>query len=329
MDGANFNIILLGGGLLLLVILGAMFYLVSTLSKPAKEQKARLDKLKRHHRGGESISSPQGRSIRIQSEGSVLDNLLSKILPKPAEFQARLNKTGKTISIGQYFGFSGILLLVMFSVIYMVTSDLLMGSLIAIALGLGLPHIIIGMMINSRLEAFTKQFPEAIDLIVRGLKAGLPINETINNVGTEVTAPTGTEFKKITDAIRFGKSLDEALWATSERLDTADFKFFVITLSVQKETGGNLAETLSNLATILRLRQSMKLKVRALSSEARASAMILGALPFVMLGAILVTNYDYGMVLFTHPKAIIASIGAFFWMMMGIGIMAKMINFEI
>ena len=329
MDGANLNFILIGGGTLMLVVLGALLYLVSTLSRPAKEAKARLEKLKTRHRGGATTGSAEARSIRINKNATGFDALLNRIIPKPAEFQARLNKTGRQITIAQYFGASGILFVLLLAVIFLVTGNSLISLLIALALGLGLPHFIIGFMVNQRIEKFTKQFPEAIDLIVRGLKAGLPINETINNVGTEVTAPTGTEFKKITDAVRFGKTLDTALWETSERLDTPDFKFFVITLSVQKETGGNLAETLSNLATILRLRQQMKLKVRALSSEARASAMILGALPFVMLGAIMVTNYDYGIVLFTHPKAIIASVAGFFWMLIGIGIMAKMINFEI
>src|SRR3546814_6834106 len=138
----------------------------------------------------------------------------------------------------------------------------------------------VGYLVNKRQDKFLAIFPEAIDLIVRGLKSGLPVTESINAVGREMDDPIGTEFRRIGDDIRFGKTMTEALWAATDRLSVAEFKFFVISLSVQQETGGNLAETLGNLSGILRSRQQMKLKVRAMSSEGRASAMIIGSLPF-------------------------------------------------
>ena len=123
--------------------------------------------------------------------------------------------------------------------------------------------------------------------------------------------------------------MEETLWDTANRLDTPEFKFFVISLSVQRETGGNLGETLSNLSHILRQRQQMKLKVRALSSEAKASAWIVGLLPFIMYGLILLLNPDYGMVLIEHPKGNMAAMIGLVWMVLGIGVMGKMTNLEV
>jgi tight adherence protein B len=206
---------------------------------------------------------------------------------------------------------------------------ILLATFGAIILGLGLPHAFVGIKISKRTSAFTSQFPEAIDLMVRGLKSGLPVNETIASVAKELPAPTGVEFQRITDAMRLGKTLETALWDTADRLDTPDFKFFVISLVVQKETGGNLGETLENLSTILRSRQAMKLKVKALSSEAKASAWIVGCLPFIMEGVILVLNNEYAMGLFNNPQGQIAAVAGVIWMAIGILAMAKIVNFEV
>lgn len=141
--------------------------------------------------------------------------------------------------------------------------------------------------------------------------------------------PVGIEFRRITNSVKLGQTLEEALWDASRRLDTPDFKFFVISLSVQRETGGNLAETLHNLGDILRKRQQLKLKIKAMSSEARASAYIIGSLPFIMLGILMMINRKYVMVLFTDPRGLIfVGVGL---LLIGLGalIMSKMVKFEI
>jgi tight adherence protein B len=141
--------------------------------------------------------------------------------------------------------------------------------------------------------------------------------------------PVGREFRLITDAIKFGTTLEKALWDASDRLGIQEFKFFVISLSVQKETGGNLGETLANLSDILRRRHQMKLKIKAMSSEARASAMILGSLPFIMFGIIFLLNTDYAMDLFTDPRGRAMLVAVLLIMGMGILVMRKMVRFEI
>jgi tight adherence protein B len=166
-------------------------------------------------------------------------------------------------------------------------------------------------------------------LMVRGLRSGLPITETLGIVAGEIPGPVGIEFRSVADKMKIGRTMEAALQETSDRLGTAEFQFFVITLAIQRETGGNLAETLSNLADVLRKRGQMKLKIKAMSSESKASAYIIGSLPFVVFGLVSMVNPHYMAGFFTDQRLIIAGLGGMCWMGIGVFIMAKMINFEI
>ena len=195
--------------------------------------------------------------------------------------------------------------------------------------GLGLPHFVIGKMIKRRIAKFTSNFPDAIELMVRGLRSGLPITETLGIVASEIPGPVGLEFRTVADKMKIGRTMEAALQETADRLGTAEFQFFVITLAIQRETGGNLAETLSNLADVLRKRAQMKLKIRAMSSESKASAYIVGSLPFIVFALVYMMNPDYMGGFFTDQRLIVAGLGGMCWMGMGVFIMAKMVNFEI
>jgi tight adherence protein B len=148
-------------------------------------------------------------------------------------------------------------------------------------------------------------------------------------VAEEIPDPVGIEFRMVSDKMKIGRTMDSALTETAERLGTPEFQFFVISLAIQRETGGNLAETLSNLADVLRKRAAMKLKIRAMSSESKASAYIIGALPFIVFGLIWWINGSYMQTFFTDERLMIAGGGGMVWMGIGAFIMAKMINFEI
>jgi len=189
--------------------------------------------------------------------------------------------------------------------------------------------MVINFFIARRIKKFTSNFPDAIELLVRGLKSGLPVGETLGVVAREVPGPVGEEFKMVTEKIKIGKSMEESLQETADRLGTAEFQFFVITLAIQRETGGNLAETLANLADVLRKRAQMKLKIRAMSSESKASAYIVGSLPFFVFGMVWIVNQKYLAGFFYEPRLIIAGLGGAVWMSIGVFIMAKMVNFEI
>ena len=198
-----------------------------------------------------------------------------------------------------------------------------------ILVGVGLPHMIVGRMIKKRMKQFIARFPDAIELLVRGLRSGLPISETMGVVGTEVPDPVGAEFRAVADRMRIGRTMEQALQETADKLNTPEFQFFVITLAIQRETGGNLAETLGNLADVLRKRMQMKLKIGAMSSESKASAYIIGALPFFVFGIIYWMNPAYMGAFFTDQRLVYTAIGGGIWMAIGVFIMAKMINFEI
>jgi tight adherence protein B len=206
---------------------------------------------------------------------------------------------------------------------------LLIDALAGIIVGVALPHVVLQQRINRRTRKFVVLLPEALDLIVRGIRSGLPASEALKTIADEIGDPVGTEFQRVIDEMRIGVALDEAMWAAARRLGIAEFNFMVISLSIQQETGGNLAEILEKLSDMVRRREQMRLKVKAMSSEARASAMIIGSLPFIMCGVISFVNPNYMNVLFTDPRG---------WVMIGIGltslliglaVMAKMIKFEI
>ena len=187
----------------------------------------------------------------------------------------------------------------------------------------------VGYFIGKRSGNFTAKFPDAIELLVRGLRSGLPITETMGVVGAEIEGPVGEEFRSISDKMKIGRTLDQALQETADRLGTPEFQFFVITLAIQRETGGNLAETLSNLADVLRKRAQMKLKIRAMSSESKASAYIVGSLPFIVFTLVYMMNPTYMGGFFTDQRLMVAGLGGLIWMSIGGFIMAKMVNFEI
>jgi tight adherence protein B len=213
--------------------------------------------------------------------------------------------------------------------LYLKTGAVWLSLGVGVVAGAGLPHFIVGRSIKKRLNGFTSKFPDAIELLVRGLRSGLPVTETLGVVAHEVPGPVGLEFKGVVERIRIGRTMEEALQETADRLGTPEFQFFVITLAIQRETGGNLAETLSNLADVLRKRAQMKLKIKAMSSESKASAYIVGSLPFVVFTLVWMINPKYMQNFFTDERLVVAGIGGLIWMGLGGLIMAKMVNFEI
>ncbi len=327
MADANMNIILMVGGLVSVILLITIIFLVRTLGAG---RKADLEKIERFKvRFADKATVHTGRSIRLQSNATGLAGRLSALIPQRDELEKRFAKAGLKIDLSRYAIICGSIFIGTFITVSLMGMNGLTAILVSLCTGMGGPHFYVGKLMVRRIKMFTSKFPEALDMIVRGLKSGLPVNECIINVAREVADPIGTEFQHITDRVKLGKTLEDALWETSNRLDTPDFKFFVICLAVQRETGGNLGETLENLSTILRSRQQMKLKIKAMSSEAKASALIVGVLPFMMLGLIMMMNYEYGIILFTHPTAIFAGVIGLVWMSFGIFVMSKLITFEV
>ncbi|MGE5146000.1 MAG: type II secretion system F family protein, partial [Candidatus Eiseniibacteriota bacterium] len=308
---------------------------VGMMSGGARAQrrlKSRMNRVNERYTGKPRRTQQTLSVKRNDSASSIasLDKILQRTIPNPALLRARLQATGFQINIGQYV-LTNLVVMAVIAAGLKFSLGLSWGSCAAAGFGLGLalPHFVVGFLGKRRSNKFINTFPEAIDLIVRGLKSGLPTQEGIKVVANEMGDPIGTEFREIADSLKLGKTLDDALWDAAKRLDIAEFKFFVISLSVQRETGGNLAETLENLGNILRARRQMKIKVKAMSSEAKASAIIIGSLPFIMFLIIFLMNPGYASQLFTDSRGVIMVIAGLTSIGTGIGVMAKLIKFEI
>ena len=323
------DVLIFGGAIVLAFVL-----VILAFATGASQSKQRL---KRVTQMAQKTDALAGKSTAVNvkratadSSIAAIDYLIKRWLPNPQKMRGRLLRTGRQISLGQYLTFCGVLALLTTSLLKLMVAIPFIACVgVGIVVGIGIPHLVIGFLGGRRRNKFNALFPEGIDLIVRGLKSGLPVSESIRVVGQEIADPVGVEFREVSDQIKFGKTMTDALWAVAPRLDTPEFRFFIISMSIQQETGGNLAETLENLSTVLRKRKTLKLKIKALSSEAKASAYIIGSLPFLMFGILLSMNYGYASTLYTDPRGIILVGLGLISYALGIGTMAKMVRFDI
>ena len=317
------------------LILAAGFMLVLTLIALAfmgpnvgKATSRRLGAVKmRHSDSADARVEQQMRKAVAARRPMIFQD--GRSISRTDRLRLRLAQTGKNWTLKQYMSASGGITAVVMAGLWLKGAPIYLALFGGLMLGAGVPHFVIGYLMAKRIKRFTTNFPDAIELLVRGLKSGLPVGETLTMVAKEIPGPVGEEFKMVTEKVRIGKSMEDALQETADRLGTAEFQFFVITLAIQRETGGNLAETLANLADVLRKRAQMKLKIRAMSSESKASAYIVGSLPFFVFGMVWSVNPQYLGGFFYEPRLIVAGMVGIVWMSIGAFIMAKMVNFEI
>jgi tight adherence protein B len=321
------------GGCLLVVGLISVLWLV-LFQQDERRMRRRLERLQAGPRTPRTDQEERPveslRRDRQDSSIATLDRLIKRALPNIALMRLRLARSGWPLKIGDY-----LLICLVVGVVSAVgvavalKMSLLISGLSGIVLGVGLPHVLLSRRIAKRTRKFVMLLPEALDLIVRGIRSGLPASEALRTISDEIQDPVGSEFREVTDQMRIGVSMDEAMWAAARRLGVPEFNFLVISLAIQQETGGNLAEILEKLSDMVRRREQMRLKVKAMSSEARASAMIIGSLPFIMGAVITFVNPGYMNTLFTDPRGwVMIGIGLTS-LLVGLGIMAKMIKFEI
>ncbi|UAK24108.1 type II secretion system F family protein [Sphingomonas nostoxanthinifaciens] len=308
-----------------LLTLGGLWFVLER--RPAtKTRKRRLAAVRARH--APDVVETQLRRIASQRD-SKLDTTFGRLLPNPDLFRRRLEMTGRPWTLGHYALACAVIAIVAWVALLARGAPLLLTLFAGLFAGIGLPYMVVGRLGQRRIASFVQRFPDAIELLVRGLRSGLPISETLAVVGVEMPGPVGIEFRAVADRMRIGRTMEAALQESADRLATPEFQFFVITLAIQRETGGNLAETLSNLADVLRKRMQMRLKIKAMSSESKASAYIIGALPFVVFGLIYYINPGYMGSFFSDQRLVIAAMSGGLWMSIGVFIMAKMINFEI
>ncbi|WP_425999169.1 type II secretion system F family protein [Caulobacter sp. DWR1-3-2b1] len=241
---------------------------------------------------------------------------------------ARLRAAGLGEKVQMFWIISGVLGLCVGLVVLILRQHPLIALGGAFAAGFGLPRWVVGVLAKARTKKFTEAFSDAIDIIVRGIKSGLPVHDCLKIIGKECPEPLAGEFRVLTENVGMGMPMSDALERMYERMPTNELRFFAIVLSIQAKTGGNLAEALGNLSTVLRARKLMHEKIKALSAEAVASAVIIGALPPGVVVLITVTSPAYMQPLFTDPRGHLMLLAGGLWMSMGIFVMRKMINFK-
>lgn len=269
-------------------------------------------------------------SLALSTKGAGANARLAKWLPGGQKMRDVLDRTGRSISMTRYASWTGVVGVVVFvALVVFLRAGLVVSVGAAGAAAFLIPRFVVLRMAKRRLAAFIRQFPDAIDLIVRALRAGLPLSEALITISQESPDPVGTEFRKVVGLLAISRSIEESLWEIERTIDSAELRFFIISISTQIQTGGNLGETLGNLATILRQRSQMRLKVKAMTGEARASAAVLGSLPFVIGILMSFTNPAYIAPLFTDPRGWVLLAGGAIMLTIGVGTMAKLVSFEI
>ena len=240
----------------------------------------------------------------------------------------RLEQAGLTLTVKQFVWISiGVGFFSAFLALLLGAS--LIATLgVAIVGGFGLPRFVLSRLRKKRLQKFTDEFPNALDLIVRGIRSGLPLNDTLRMIAGEAAEPVRSEFRKVVETQQMGVSVSEAVERLYRNVPTAEANFFAIVITIQAQAGGNLSEAIANLSKVLRERKKMKGKIQAMSMEAKASGAIIGALPVVVGLLVYLTTPDYISILFQTHSGNLIMIGAAVWMAIGVFTMKKMIAFD-
>lgn len=332
------NLILAGAVFLLAVCvaLGLGLFVLSAVLRLRNRHRKRLARVGRKRLSGRlDLDDARLMLLRQKQEANLVEAMtgtLARVVPllDTARLDARFGRAALGWSITTFMlvsvGTGGALLLL---------TSLASGQSPALLLapcvfaGMWLVDKFVGLRGNRRANRFMKQLPEGIDTIIRGIRSGVPVIECMGAVGQEYPEPMGGYFRAVSERVRLGEPLDVALWRIARVIAKPEMDFFATSIAIQAETGGSLSEALGNLADLLRSRERMRLKVNAISSEAKASALIIGALPFLMLGLLLLMNPTYMMKLFTDPRGNLMLLAGFASISCGAFVMWRMTQFEI
>jgi tight adherence protein B len=268
------------------------------------------------------------KSRREQVEGTLKEAESRRAKDSKVTLTTRLTQAGLDWTPQKFMIVSAILAAAAFAGAMLAGGGLLGAGGLAFAAGFGLPRWMLGFLKKRREKAFLRALPDAVDVIVRGIKAGLPLFESLKVVAADSPQPLRSEFLAIIETQAIGMPLGEACGRLFERMPVPEANFFGIVISIQQKSGGNLSEALGNLSKVLRDRKKMAEKIQAMSMEAKASAGIIGALPPIVMLLVYLTTPDYISLLWTHPTGQLMLVGCVVWMSMGILVMKKMINFD-
>lgn len=265
----------------------------------------------------------------LQDDLQALEKRQQEKSRKNLSIKSRIPQAGLKITVTQFYLLSAATGLVTLIVGVIFGASLLVAAGLAFVVAFGLPRWVLNYMVNRRKNKFLDELPNSLDVMVRSIKSGLPLNDALRLIASEGQEPVKSEFKKVVEAQTVGLSVPEACARLYQAFPLQELNFFSIVITIQSQAGGNLSEALGNLAKVLRERRKMKQKIAAVSMEAKASAAIIGSLPFIVALLVYLTSPDYIKILFTDPRGhfIIGFSGV--WMSVGIIVMRNMINFDI
>lgn len=277
-------------------------------------------------RGATQGNTPESRRKQILEQLKEADRRDRKAR---MTISARMAQAGLTPNLRMFWILSSLSGVVGLLLALLVDLSTLLALMVAVVLGLGLPRWVLAFLARHRMTKFSGEFANAVDVIVRGTKSGLPVHDCFKIIARESPAPLGPEFQRLVEAVGVGMTLGQALDKMYERMPSPELRFLSIVMAIQQKTGGKLAEALGNLSTVLRARRMMGEKVKALSSEAVSSAVIIGSLPILVMTLVMIASPDYMSRMFTDPRGQAMLFGSAVWMGLGILVMKKMIAFRI
>lgn len=314
---------------MVLAVGGAMFAYSGGDSRSAKRITA-IAKPQAAGRGGAKVG--ENAALKRKNVTALLKEIESKSAAQKQKLtlRQRLEQAGlANVSVRTYWIVSGVVSTLCTLIAFATGQAWFVTLLIGFATGFGLPRWVLGFMKARREKAFTAEFANAIDVIVRSVKSGLPTNEALRIVARELPDPCGAEFGRLCEGLKVGVTLDQGVKKMYESMPTPEVAFFGIVMTIQQKSGGNLSEALGNLASVLRDRKRLTGKIKAMSSEAKASAAIIGSLPPGVMGIVYVTTPGYISLLFSEHMGNLMLLFCAFWMSMGIMVMRKMINMKV
>ncbi len=274
------------------------------------------------------IAEAQKRRQSTQASLKELEEQTRAKDPNKKGIKDQMRQAGMAGNMKNFFMYSVITAIVLSILAFVLSGNLILTGAMLFIGGFGVPRWYVARKRKKRMNAFLEEFPNAVDVITRGIKAGLPLNDTIGIIATESKEPVRTEFKKILETQKMGIPMTEAIQKLYKNVPLTEANFFGIVIAIQQSAGGNLSEALGNLSNVLRDRKKMKAKIQSMSSEAKASAGIIGVLPPAVMILIYLSTPDYIMLLFTTSTGNLILIGALTWMGIGIMVMKQMINFD-
>ena len=312
------------------------YSLLFTQIEVEKKTTSRLSRVKSAETDRATVKAAKDRvqelSKRRKSVQDTLKQMEEKQRSKKAatvSLPAKLVQAGLKISPSNFYMISAFAGMIAFAFPFLAGAPLLIAAAAAFVVGLGLPRWVVNFLIKRRQKKFIHEFPLALDVMVRSIKSGLPLNDALRLIAGDAQEPVKTEFRRIVESQQLGFSVPEACARMINTMPLQEVNFFAIVIAIQGQAGGNLSEALANLSRVLRDRKKMRAKVQALSMEAKASAAIIGALPFIVALLVYLTSPYYIMILFTDPRGHLILAFSGVWMSVGIFIMRNMIQFDI